>query len=118
MAGTAKPLAIATDGTRLELGGASGITIDPLALPLDTYRYGKAINAAFSAMVPSAVDVLIAFVQANSSPGSNSMRAVSSNIPAPPGGDYETLVLAPWLATLTSPPTLAQLRASALTLTY
>ena len=89
-----------------------------IAAQLDTYRYGKALNAAFPAMVPSAVDVLIVFVQANNTPGSAAIRAATANIPAPPGGDYETLVLAPWLATLTSPPTLAQLRTATLALTY
>ena len=82
-------------------------------LTFNTYLYKKAINAALPAILPTAVDAMIAFTEAKNSPGSNAMQAATTNIPAPAGGDFEMLVLAPWLATLQSPPTIAQLRASA-----
>ena len=108
---------------------------------LDSYRYKKAINAstAILAALPSGVapvDAMLTFAQGQTgaSPGSNVMQAATTNIPAPPSGDFETLVLWPWMqgATNASPPGLglsststptfaaaaASLRSSATAMTY
>ena len=73
------------------------LAIATVSATLDTYLYGKAINASFPAILPTAVDAMIAFTQATNSPGSTAMRAATMNIPAPAGGDFEDLVLEPWL---------------------
>ena len=106
----------------------------PVGFLLETRRYKKAINAnsTLTGAVPSGVlpvDAMISYAQANASSGSaNStvMMAATQPIPAPLGGDFETLVLSPWLTSLgftsSSSPTnaglITTLRAAALTLTF
>ena len=86
---------------------ASGKLADFLG-QLYSYRYKKAINANSTLVgaVPSGVlpvDAMIAYAQANASSGSagsSVIMAATENIQTPSGGDFETLVLSPWLTSL------------------
>ena len=88
------------------------------AIVTDAYRYGKAINADPVLSAAGGVDAMIAFITKNNSPGSNAVRAATTNIPVTVGGDFETLAFGPWLATLASPPPppMATIRAVAIAL--
>ena len=121
----------------------SGVSTSQIAIGalLDSYRYKKAINANATTGTASGgaggVDAMIAFCRRygasgnGNSAGSNDLQAAMTNIAAPYGGDFETLVLKPWLqgavaqgglglSTSTSPTIagmVSALRAAALALT-
>ncbi len=89
-------------------GASSSSALADLLGQLDTYRYKKAINAnsTLLAAVPSGVlpvDAMISYAQANASNGSASstvMMAATQLASAQLGGEFETLVLSPWLTSL------------------
>lgn len=69
---------------------------------VDTYRYFKAINADAATSAAGGVDAMLAFLDAGGGTlGSNAKRATTAFI-ATAGGDFETLVLSPWLAAAAS----------------
>ena len=75
-------------------------------LPLDSYRYTKAINANATTSAAGGFDALISFVTAANSPGSNAVRCLYAifavvGTGTTAGGDFETQLLA-WLAAPTT----------------
>ena len=113
-------------GTDFDLGGAVPNKLN-IVRQLDSYRYIKAINANSTTSGGGGFDAALEYLLANNTPGSNAVQAAGA-VFAPAGGDFEALVLKPWLmaSPSASPPGLglsasaasslvATLRSSALT---